>query len=64
MQGSRLFLMTLFRLAMFEQRIADGKVLMMVDVPFTRAREISDLVHTRHPEAMMGGIEPTIPSFP
>ena len=52
------------RLAMFEQRIADGKVLMMVDVPFTRAREISDLVHARHPEAMMGGIEPTIPSFP
>lgn len=52
------------RLAIFEQRIAEGKVLMMVDVPFTRAGEISDLVHARHPEAAMGGTEPTIPSFP
>lgn len=52
------------RLAVFEQRIAEGRILMMVDVPFTRAGEISDLVHKRHPEAAMGGTEPTIPSFP
>lgn len=52
------------RLAAFQQRIAEGKILMMVDVPFTRTREISDLVHSRHPEAQMGGTEPTIPSFP
>ena len=52
------------KLAMFEKRIAEGRVLMMVDVPFTRASEISDLVHARHPEATMGGMEPTIPSFP
>lgn len=52
------------RHAAFQQRIAEGKILMMVDVPFTRTREISDLVHLRHPEAMLGGTEPTIPSFP
>jgi hypothetical protein len=52
------------RLTVFEQRIAEGKILMMVDVPFTRSREISDLVHARHPEALMGGTEPTIPAFP
>ena len=52
------------RHAAFQQRIAEGKILMMVDVPFTPTREISDLVHARHPEASMGGAEPTIPSFP
>jgi hypothetical protein len=52
------------RHAAFQQRIAEGEILMMVDVPFTRTREISDLVHLRHPEALMGGTEPTIPSFP
>ncbi len=52
------------RLAAFEKQIADGNILMMVDVPFTRTREIADLVHGRHPEARLGGTEPTIPSFP
>jgi hypothetical protein len=52
------------RHAAFQQRIAEGKILMMVDVPFTRTGEISDLVHSRHPEALLGGTEPTIPSFP
>jgi hypothetical protein len=31
--------------AAFQQRIAEGKILMMVDVPFTRTDEIADLVH-------------------
>jgi hypothetical protein len=52
------------RHATFQQGIAEGKILMMVDVPFARTREISDLVHFRHPEAVLGGTEPTIPSFP
>ena len=52
------------RHAAFQQRIAEGKILMMVDVPFTRTREISDLVHLRRPEALLGGTEPTILSFP
>jgi hypothetical protein len=40
------------------------KILMMVDVPFTRSQEIVDLVRRRHPEAVSGGTEPTIPAFP
>jgi uncharacterized membrane protein YeaQ/YmgE (transglycosylase-associated protein family) len=52
------------RLAAFSQAIAGGKVLMMVDVVFPRTQEIVDLVRQRHPEAMSGGTEPTIPAFP
>jgi hypothetical protein len=52
------------RLAAFAPEIERGKVLMMVDVPFTRAREIADLMQSRHREAIAGGTEPTIPAFP
>ena len=52
------------RLAAFAQDIERGKILMMVDVPFTRSQEIVDLVRRRHPEAVSGGTEPTIPAFP
>jgi hypothetical protein len=52
------------RHAAFQVRIAEGKILIMVDAPFTRTREISDLVHLRHPEALFEGTEPTIPAFP
>jgi hypothetical protein len=37
---------------------------MMVDVPFNRSQEIVDPVRRRHPEAVSGGTEPTIPAFP
>ncbi|MGB8339210.1 MAG: DUF1269 domain-containing protein [Burkholderiales bacterium] len=52
------------RLQMFAQDIADGKILMMVDVPLHKVEAIRSLVETRHPEAAQGGIEPTIPAFP
>lgn len=52
------------RLSTFHAEIERGKVLMMVDVPMRRVREISDLVARRHPEAIPGGFEPTIPAFP
>ena len=52
------------RLKAFERDIAEGKVLMMVDVPMSRVQEIRDLVSRRHPEALSGGFEPTIPAFP
>jgi len=52
------------RLVAFAQDIERGKILMMVDVPFTRFREIVALVRRRHPEAVSGGTEPTIPAFP
>jgi hypothetical protein len=52
------------RLNAFHAEIERGKVLMMVDVPLRRVTDISDLVARRHPEAVPGGVEPTIPAFP
>ena len=52
------------RLKPFQNAIESGKVLMMVDVPMTHTQEICDLVARRHPEAVSGGQEPTIPAFP
>ena len=52
------------RLKAFERDIAAGKVLMMIDVPMTRVQEICELVRGRHPEALSGGFDPTIPAFP
>jgi hypothetical protein len=52
------------RLQIFAQDIADGKILMMVDVPLHKVEAIRSLVEKRHPEAAQGGIEPTIPAFP
>jgi hypothetical protein len=46
------------RLGAFHAEIESGKVLMQ------RVREISELVTLRHPEAIPGGFEPTIPAFP
>lgn len=52
------------KLKRFQGEIDQGKVLMMVDVPIRRMQEISRLVARRHPEALPGGFEPTIPAFP
>lgn len=52
------------KLSRFKSDIERGKVLMMMDVPFTRSQEIADLVQRRHPEALSGGMEPSIPAFP
>ena len=52
------------RLKPFENAMESGRVLMMVDVPMTHTQEICDLVARRHPEAVSGGQEPTIPAFP
>jgi hypothetical protein len=39
------------RLKQFQADIEAGRVLMMVDVPFGRVEEITELVVSRHPEA-------------
>jgi uncharacterized protein (DUF697 family) len=52
------------RLKTFQAEMEAGKVLMMVDVPMRRVQEICELVARRHPEALSGGFEPTIPAFP
>jgi len=36
----------------------------MVDVALRDAKRIADLVARWHPEAVPGGVEPTIPAFP
>ena len=43
------------RLRQFAADIEAGRVLLMVDVPFHRVREITELVVSRHPEAVPRG---------
>jgi len=52
------------RLKDFEDAIASGELLMMVDVPKGRVEEITELVRQHHPEAEVEGTEPVIPAFP
>jgi len=52
------------QLKRFEKAIEDGHILMMVDVPVERVEETEELVRRHHPEADIGGTEPTIPPFP
>ena len=48
----------------FMKDVNSGQILYMVDVPVQRIDEISELVHSKHPEASMRGIDHTIPAFP
>ena len=52
------------RLRPFQPMIADGNILVMVDVPEHRTEEIKSLLGARHPEALHEGLEPHIPAFP
>jgi hypothetical protein len=52
------------RLQPFEDAIARGELLMMVDVPRDRVEEIEALVRAAHPEAELQGVEPNQPIFP
>lgn len=52
------------RLKAFQSDIERGKVLMMVDVPFGKIAMVRERVMRKHPEAVSGGMEPTIPAFP
>ena len=52
------------RLKAFHADIERGQVLMMADVPLGKVNEIRALVAKHHPEAISGGVEPTIPAFP
>ncbi len=52
------------KLKAFAGEIEDGKTLMIVDVPRDRVEVICELVARRHPHAVYGGIDPTIPAFP
>lgn len=52
------------RLKAFMKDVNSGKILYMVDVPVYRIEEISELVHSKHPEINLEGIEHSIPAFP
>ena len=52
------------RLNRFSTEIEAGKILFMVDIPVSRVKEVTELVHSHHPEADMRGIDPQIPAFP
>ena len=48
----------------FEEAINRGELLIMVDVAVAQVEEITQLVKKHHPEAEVGGTEPTLPVFP
>ncbi len=52
------------RLKAFEEAVASGELLMLVDVAAERAEEIEELIRTHHPDAEIGGKEATVPPFP
>lgn len=52
------------RTKQFQEAVENGKLMMLVDVPKGRVREIEDLVARHHPDAEIEGTEPTIPPFP
>lgn len=52
------------RLKQFQEQIGQGKILLMVDVPYGRVEQIRDLILKRHPEAVSGGQETRFPAFP
>lgn len=52
------------RLAQFQEAIARGELLMMIDVPRERVEEIEAVIRRHHPEAELEGLEPNIPEFP
>lgn len=52
------------RLRQFESMIADGQLLLMVDVPEHSVDQVRALVSRDHPEAVDGGVDPHIPAFP
>ena len=52
-----------FALRGFQSGIESGKILCMVDVPFSRMEEIRNLMGWRHPEVEWGGVAPLMPAF-
>lgn len=52
------------RIVRFQGAIAQGEILMMVDVPKSKVDAISDLMKGDHIKIASQGTEPTIPAFP
>ena len=52
------------RLKQFQGEIQKGKVLLMVDIPYSQIEQIREVVLKRHPEAVPRGQETRFPAFP
>ena len=52
------------RIEHFQKAIANGQLLMMIDVSPLRVEEIEALVALHHAEAELEGVDPNIPIFP
>ena len=52
------------RLKNFERSLADGQILLMVDVAKEQVLEVQRMIESHHPKAHAEGTEPTIPAFP
>ncbi|GGB96139.1 DUF1269 domain-containing protein [Pseudoduganella buxea] len=52
------------KLEQYTDRIEQGQVLMMVDVPVRRIVEIEDMIARRHPNFNFAGVEPPMLAFP
>jgi hypothetical protein len=52
------------RIKEFEKAVAQGEVLMLVDVPKAKVEQVEAMVKEHHPDAEVEGTEPTIPPFP
>lgn len=52
------------RLMRFRGAMERGQILLMVDVPHGRVKEIEALLQEGHPEARFEGHEPSVPAFP
>ena len=51
-------------LKQFERELADGRILVMVDVPLHRVEEVQSYLQGKHPEAAWKGVDPAVPAFP
>jgi uncharacterized membrane protein YeaQ/YmgE (transglycosylase-associated protein family) len=51
------------RLQRFEGALAQGRILLMVDLPRSRPQVIEALLRTEHPEAQFEGEEQQVPAF-
>ena len=52
------------RLRDFHPEIAEGKILLMLDIPASRYDEVRGIIARTHPEASDRGTEATVPAFP
>ena len=52
------------RIKRFEDAIARGQILLMVDVTPGQLEEVENMLQRNHPEASFEGMDPAIPAFP